>query len=214
VEFRLIYKGPLPAERLDGAGDSKKAEEKQIIRKCFHKQLRELWKQHPDLDRIAKATLSVREGGLARELRVISPDVKPYLEQIADCHKACAGNRFVPLVTEESGFTCSLDILFLRRDDPRGFVVHGGDIDNRLKVLFDALRMPKEVKELGGLSIDADEDPFFCVLQDDKYITNISVTTDRLILPQEEGEKAHDVLAIVHVTLTNPSALFVGYQIA
>jgi hypothetical protein len=35
-----------------------------------------------------------------------------------------------------------LNILFLRADIP-GKVVQSGDIDNRLKTLFDALRMPQ-----------------------------------------------------------------------
>ena len=57
-------------------------------------------------------------------------------------HIVCNGNRFVPLVSKAGGFTCSLDILFLRRDDPEGPIESGGDIDNRLKVLLDGLRMP------------------------------------------------------------------------
>src|SRR5579862_9992609 len=45
MEFRLIYKGPLPAE---GKGSSRSTE-KQKLRKYFHRQLKELWTQHPDL---------------------------------------------------------------------------------------------------------------------------------------------------------------------
>jgi hypothetical protein len=45
VEFRLIYRGNLPAEGRQGG----RTREKQFIRKEFHKQLRELWKQNPDL---------------------------------------------------------------------------------------------------------------------------------------------------------------------
>src|SRR4051794_18521790 len=49
VEFRLIYQGPLPADRSDRNGQSVRAEDKHRLRKHFHLQLRELWKQHPDL---------------------------------------------------------------------------------------------------------------------------------------------------------------------
>jgi hypothetical protein len=45
VEFRLIYEGPLPAEGSSGG----RTKDKQRLRKHFHKQLRELWNQHPDL---------------------------------------------------------------------------------------------------------------------------------------------------------------------
>ena len=61
---------------------------------------------------------------------------KPWLEHLASqyCRN---GYRFVPLVREENGFSCSLDITFLRRDNVGSLIRNGGDIDNRIKVLFD-----------------------------------------------------------------------------
>jgi hypothetical protein len=44
---------------------------------------------------------------------------------------------------------CSLQILFLRHDPP-GSVIHAGDLDNRVKTLIDALRMPNDAMELAG----------------------------------------------------------------
>jgi hypothetical protein len=75
------------------------------------------------------------------------------------------GYRFVPLigglVGEGAETVCALDILFLRRESPRS-VVSGGDIDNRLKVLLDALRMPKNCDEVKGFAApDFSETPFF-----------------------------------------------------
>lgn len=125
----------------------------------------------------------------------------------------CNGNRFVPLVSEAGGFTCSLDVLFLRRDNPGSLIEHGGDVDNRIKVLFDGLTMPIDVKQLGGFPIEPDEDPFFCLLEDDKLVTNISVTTDRLIIPQENEEDVNDVFLVIHVTVVDPSALFAGNRL-
>ena len=68
----------------------------------------------------------------------------------------------------------------LRPELPGQTLIVGGDIDNRLKTLFDALRIPKvgetaEPQE-GGIS------PFYCLLQDDSLINHISVTTDILLL--------------------------------
>jgi hypothetical protein len=57
---------------------------------------------------------------------------------------------FLPLINEATGVGCSLDILFLRRDPPGALIRSGGDIDNRVKVLFDALRMPRNDKEVHG----------------------------------------------------------------
>jgi hypothetical protein len=116
----------------------------------------------------------------------------------------------VPLVNQESDFTCSLQILFLRRGHPGDLIASGGDIDNRIKVLLDGLTLPDVTSDLDGLPIDADENPFFCLLEDDKLITSISVTTDRLLTPLKGNEKIHDVSLIIHVTVVNPRALFVG----
>jgi len=94
-----------------------------------------------------------------------------------------SGYRFVPLVIEQWNVSCAIDILFLRRDATRS-VVHGGDIDNRLKTLFDATKVPANANELGGyLTPAGDEDPFYCLLEDDKLITEVQVTTDALLAP-------------------------------
>lgn len=61
--------------------------------------------------------------------------------------------------------------------------------------------MPADVKELGGLPIESDEDPFYCLLEDDKLITSISVTTDRLILPLAGPEHTNHVMLVIHVRL-------------
>jgi hypothetical protein len=82
---------------------------------------------------------------------------------------------------------------------PGGIVKHGGDIDNRLKVLFDALRMPRETQEVEDCPQAQDENPCFCLLADDEYIDHVSVMTDRLLSPQETGEAIHDVMLVIHV---------------
>jgi hypothetical protein len=87
-------------------------------------------------------------------------------------------------------------------------VRNGGDIDNRVKVLFDGLRMPKSAAEIGGFAPEPDEDPFFCLLEDDSLITEVSVTTDRLLIPMVAGDRVNDVLLILHVTVADPLALF------
>jgi len=108
--------------------------------------------------------------------------------------------RFMPLVGEYFNLTCRVDILFLRRDMPGNLIESGGDIDNRLKFLFDALRMPTSVQELAGARPTDDEEPFYCLLQDDRLITQFSVITDRLLLPRQESDGRNDVHLILHVT--------------
>lgn len=226
MEFRLIYEGPLRSEKFELGVPSGRARDKHLLRKHFHLQLRELWKQNPDLKRQAEMSFTVittppnmvsypgpgvrmiypAQMGMKGDIQ--SPS-KTWVEHIADDHQRCGG-RFVPLISKAGGFTCALDILFLRRDNPGHIVSSGGDIDNRIKVLFDGFRMPETVAELGGLSIDQDEDPFFCLLEDDQLITRVSVTTDRLIVPQKSDESVHDVFLVIHVVMVNPSAVFAG----
>ncbi len=212
VEFRLIYEGPLPPEKWSYEKKYARATDKHRLRKHFHVQLRELWNQHPDLRRQAQQLYVVHKSGpLDRRIEARmnpSPEAKTWVEHIADSHISCNGNRFVPLVSDAGGFTCALDILFLRRDQPGNLLGNAGDIDSRLKVLFDGLKMPKQVSELGGYTIDADEDPFYCLLEDDKLVTSVSVTTDRLISLPKEQSNSTDVMLVIHVTVVNPSALF------
>lgn len=228
MEFRLIYQGPLPAEKCQPrgphGGTEGRAKEKHQLRKHFHLQLRELWKEHPDLKHQAEQKFIVfttppnMVSYPGPGVRMIYPAdlykeqqerARTWVEHVADNFQRCGG-RFVPLINDAGGFTCSLDILFLRRDAPGNLIEAGGDIDNRIKVLLDGLRMPKNLNELGGFSIGPDEDPFFCLLEDDKLITSISVTTDRLIIPKRSDEDIKDVLLVIHVSMVNPSAVFAG----
>jgi hypothetical protein len=178
VEFRLIYKGRLPSE---GKRDSRSAE-KHEARRQFHRQLLVLWKEHPYL---LKAYTSPWGGAEKRTI----------VEHLADEYARC-GYRFLPLVNSKWGLGCALDILFLRRDEPGGLIRHGGDIDNRIKVLLDGLRMPQVCSEIPVLP-QQDENPFFCLLEDDSLITEINVTTDKLLLPREGNEHIHDVLLVI-----------------
>jgi hypothetical protein len=86
------------------------------------------------------------------------------------------------LVTEELKGVAELDIALLRPGAPGRIVTQGGDIDNRLKTLFDALSMPPHPNALPiGVKPANDESPFFCLLEDDKLITSVSVRAEQLL---------------------------------
>jgi len=179
MQFRLIYQGKLPA-----AGGSSRNKEKHAIRQVLHKQLAQLWKCQPILSRYLIEDITNKRSGV---------------EMMADKFERC-GFRFLPLMHDYFGsLACALDILFLRRDQPGDLIKYGGDIDNRIKVFFDALRMPQEDQELDGQKPGEDENPFFCLLQDDRQITEVNITTDRLLTPQTTGEYINDVHLIIHV---------------
>jgi hypothetical protein len=90
--------------------------------------------------------------------------------------------RFVPLVAKCFATACCLDILLLRPEGSDPLVSQAGDIDNRIKTLFDALRIPKP-DETEGLTPAEGENPFFCLLEDDALILEFHISTDRLLVP-------------------------------
>jgi hypothetical protein len=152
------------------------------MRKLFHKQLKRLWEVTPTL----KAMLSTP----ASVVTVNRADWTTRQNALPERFK-CGDFRLLPLVTEDLSLLCSLDILFLRPDRP-GMLIKSADIDNRLKTLFDALRIPNEANELGGQQPSPDEDPLYCLLEDDGLITRISVETDTLLAPMH-SDRPNDI---------------------
>jgi hypothetical protein len=157
VTFRLLYRGPLHAS----AGPKEKHE----IRRALHPQLADLWRRPP-------------LANVARDVGLLNPNPAP--DQLSVLIPR-GGFQFAPLVTSRLYLVCRLDILFLRPQDP-GEVIHGGDLDNRLKTLFDALHIPEANQIAGDVAGDG-ETPFFCLLEDDALITEFGVETDRLLEP-------------------------------
>jgi hypothetical protein len=105
--------------------------------------------------------------------------------------------RFTALVHPNWNFKADLDITMLRPEDPGGLIVQG-DIDNRLKTLFDALTRPRHAQDVpGGRTPGPDEDPVHCLLDDDSLIKAVSVRTDRLLNP----DNASHVKLLIRVTV-------------
>lgn len=196
MQFRLVYRGPLPAQ----SNSEGRLREKHHIRRVLHAQLRQLWSTQSGLKGLVSPPPPPKAPNVGLSIHFkIGPT---FVENTANRFARC-GYRFVPLIGDIFGearsTACALDILFLRRDGPGNLVRSGGDIDNRIKVLFDALRMPQDCNEVRGLTPEADEDPFFCLLQDDQLITEVKITTDRLLTPMEDAERVNDVHLVIHV---------------
>jgi hypothetical protein len=193
MQFRLYYDGPLYSSQRDPLGDQidKRAGHKHDIRRTFHLQLKHLWATHPFLN----SSRSGRE--ILGEISNVG-DPCPYLwENIAERHQV-SDRKFVPLVCQQFSLLCELDILMLRNDKPGG-VLKSRDLDNRLKVLFDALRMPQNANELTGADFLDHEHPMFVLLQDDSLITAVAVETDELLSPSNADDS--EVRLTITVTL-------------
>jgi Holliday junction resolvase RusA-like endonuclease len=109
MQFSLIYRGPLKAN-----GDP---EHKHKIRQKIHSQLQILWQQ--------------------KQLRAFKNYLKK--EYSNTLIHQINNYEFAPLVSPKLGIVAELDIILFRPEEPGKIVTKTGDIDNRLKTLFDAL---------------------------------------------------------------------------
>ena len=186
MEFTLTYRGPLKANGGPVA--------KQNIRRVIHRQMRLLWQQQPLLNYLPSAS----------EYSFFLKDDPPAGNITLIQH--LGGFRLAPLVSPRLYLIAELAITFLRPEAPGAIITQGGDIDNRIKTLLDALRIPKVPNELPvGEVPGPDEDPFFCLLEDDNLVTRLSVTTDRLLEPVINPS---EVLLLIHVLIKKTTATF------
>ena len=142
----LSFRGSLPAV----ISEDKRKVEKQAIRRVLHAQLSHVPK-------------------------------KPYNLLFKDCdlyrvHEV-GGFDFHPLICKHSFYPrrgCELEIEILS-NDPFGAIYSNGDLDNRLKTLFDALCLPNKHQLPPDQPKDG-EDPFWVLLSDDRLITDLHIT--------------------------------------
>lgn len=166
MRFRLTYDGPLVT------GNSRaQSKAKWGIREHLRPQLEQLWETHPALTGV---WLSARVGGNVKIAH--HKEVRQALKQPIVVEE----KQFIPLVRKSLELACELEILFLRQEEPGSLIFQGGDIDNRIKTLFDALKVPGPEDVKGREEVDAAQ-PFCCLLEQDALITSFSVTTDRLL---------------------------------
>jgi hypothetical protein len=206
MEFRLLFEGEL----LSSGNRQNRTGVKHAIRRSFHPQLRRLWDTHPSLRELANAigrqlyALELQRAGQMQVPLQITDEIAIKKAFTHMANKWSVGNyKCIPLATMERGLKCSVDILLLRPDDDK-FILTQGDIDGQVKTLFDALRLPV----VGELSPDIfpseEETPFYCLLEDDRMISEVRVTADQLLLlPHEKKVKATDSFAVITVKISH-----------
>ena len=153
MKFRLVYEGEVPStQKLNPEEETElKITRKHQIRKIFHAQIKKLLES----SRVPDFVKNAEPAELNFETEF----------------------DFVPMVWENKSPSCSLDFLFLRRDIP-GEKLYAGDIDNRVKTLMDALRVPRSRCELRNQRLDKREAPFYCLLEDDSLVSHLSIEMD------------------------------------
>ncbi len=166
----MFYRGPLKS---NGSTDDKHS-----IRLAFHPQLEKLWQEEPLCGFPEYLTKATKENDIDILYTVDSVDY------------AC-------LITDRLWLHAGLDILFLRPQPPGQIITTVGDIDNRLKTLFDGLRRPLDASELPHRAslLSKTPNPCHCVLSDDCLISQVAVTTDRLL----DAKNPDEVVLIITV---------------
>ena len=161
-------------------------DDKHAIRLALHPQLAKLWTEEP----------------LSHHQEYLTKRTKP--EEINLLYTV-GPHTFACLVSERLKIHAELDILFLRPGPPGQIISSGGDIDNRLKTLFDGLRRPLDASELPSGSVSPQiPNPCHCLLSEDALISRVSVTTDNLL----EALNKDEVVLVITTTVKKIGATF------
>ena len=210
MQFRLTYEGILKSSQ-----SSNPANHKHDIRKHFHPQLKHLWNTHTllsslrlgvEYDQISNKAFQGAFGFGLGEGR--GKTLKEVISEHRDFSRN--GYTFVPLLCKRFCLHCSLDILFLRIGPLAA--IQNGDIDNRIKTLVDAIRMPRHGELKSGRKMPANgETPFFCLLEDDSFITSLAVENDTLLSPDKVDRNYAKVVINVNIRPLYATAFNLGF---
>ena len=99
----------------------------------------------------------------------------PYPEEL---YKKVGNNDFIHLVTNKLNMFVNLKIQIYSKYRNRSFK----DIDNKLKIIFDALQVPREKKNIpSSWNSKLNDRPILCLLSDDRLIYSLKVDTDYIL---------------------------------
>lgn len=203
MRFRLVYDGQLRSSK-----GNHKTGNVWAIRKELQPQLAELWSFKPALLGHGEAHATMWETPAATPTR--PGDVDITLLDSEESRKRSAirlgqpieihGRKYLPIVRSSLYLTCTVDILFLRKDHPgEGIVTSQGDLDNRLQTLFDGLQGPQS-GDANTAPADLSPEPFHVLSENDKLITNVAVRTDRLL--HRPGADKDSVVLVIDVIVS------------
>ena len=187
MEFTLHYRGPLKA----ASQRNKRKDHKHDLRRHFHKQLNELWNL-PQLSQFRSSLVIPDPTTL---------ESRTLLRRVGQYH-------FAPLIGSYLELVASLEMVMLRAEPEGRIFVRSGDIDNRLKTLLDALKVPNDEAALpDNASPSPDESPFFCLLEDDSLVTNVDIQTAHWLEP--EVQDSDEVVLLLRIR-TKPTRVTLG----
>ena len=187
MELVLYYRGPLRSN-----GDPR---HKHHIREHFHAQLRMLWEQ-PPLSRVRSEALDPSPSDPGQNYEDENLAMLARMNQFPSLLVTVGGIQFVPLVATRLKAIAELDITLMRPEPAGRIVTSGGDIDNRIKTLLDALKIPDENQVKVGIKSPPTEQPIHCLLEDDQLITRLAISAEQLLEPVADKS---EVVALIRV---------------
>jgi len=184
MKFTLRYTGKLPST---GNGSAKKPPQKLpviwAIRNEIATQLEGVFLAHPAINSAG----SIHSRAAYNVLRV------PIMR---------GGFGFLPLVRVDLETVCALTIKMLVNHEVGSVVTQAGDLDNRIKTLLDALRMPKDNEFMGNRPTS---DPCPCLLHDDAMVVDLCVSQQRWYSRLPQTEKDVELHLDVEVKTARPN---------
>ncbi|MFI2301027.1 hypothetical protein ACH5AL_19555 [Actinacidiphila glaucinigra] len=174
MKLTLTYDGPLASNGRSAL--------KHELRRAFHPQLKQAWQHHPLVDYvkyIEKPQSGDQDSSTGGNLRTVG------------------SHDFAVVVGGWLSLYAELDLLLLVPEGSGSPLTERGDIDNRLKTLFDALRCPNDPQEIPPRwQPNEDELPLHCLLEDDRLIQRINVETDRQLDPRLPASHVRLILRV------------------
>ena len=188
LKFRLTYRGSLRASQNPhptSTGPDRHWNLKHRMRLQFHPQLKRLWE--------TRAFLRDNQNDA-------SPD-SYHVQSLASKHVILPWH-FVPLVTEQLSLRTKIEITILRVDHPHLnlWSYDGGDVDNRVKTIIDALRVPGARDGYDKITVEDGEDPLFVLTEADELFDAVYAETDHLLVVPD-GQDASYAEVIIAVTI-------------
>jgi hypothetical protein len=194
MRFNLRYTGELPSTGNPRGPNKNKPQKLPIIWKIRNEiatQLVGVFNTHP----------SVSSGG-SMASRAAYNMLRQFIER--------GGYKFAPLVRPEFEAVCSLNIKMLVNHELGSLVTQAGDLDNRIKTLIDALKVPKDDDFNGNIPV---ENPCPCLLHDDAMIVGLCINVDRWYSNIPKTEKDVELLIDVEIKTLKPNFFIAAFGI-
>jgi hypothetical protein len=178
--FQLVYPDVIPSAQKRGT-----LRIKHQMRRAFGVYLRKVWRHEKLLaDFLVNGLPTVP---YPQKRSAPDDDKQPFYRS------QLAGYSWIPLVSSRNRLKVDLNIEILSPSP--GFLKANGDLDNRLKVVLDSLRMVRQNTEIDSADAGRGED-LFVLLEDDSLIHSMEVTAVQSLGSPEEHRVTVDVKVV------------------